>query len=154
MEELFIFGSPKFLSPVTPNYGGAPLNSSMVIGRVATQNWFPLYEFEAFFSNIHKSIYIYIYIYIIVICTCIIVLKFSLNFFSSSIPNFPFYSLKPQKDPFRFQVRIFIEDAGSHMKLATSRSYLKLYSTLPLAKLAAFLNMVTQIIEANIRDKY
>eukprot|EP00047_Mylnosiga_fluctuans_P003318 m.228527 g.228527 ORF g.228527 m.228527 type:complete len:505 (+) comp11755_c0_seq1:41-1555(+) len=44
-------------------------------------------------------------------------------------------------DPYRYQLRIFLQDAAAHAKLGTSRSYLRLYSTMPLAKLASFLGL-------------
>lgn len=44
------------------------------------------------------------------------------------------------KDPMEHQTQVFMDEVRQQIELPTIRSYLKLYTTLPLAKLAAFMN--------------
>ena len=44
------------------------------------------------------------------------------------------------------QLKVFMDEVQQHNLLGTIRSYLKLYTTLPLSKLATFMDMVRQIL--------
>lgn len=44
------------------------------------------------------------------------------------------------KDPMEHQTEVFMDEVRQQMELPTIRSYLKLYTTLPLAKLASFMD--------------
>lgn len=44
------------------------------------------------------------------------------------------------KDPIEYQASVFMEEVEQQMQLPTIRSYLKLYTTLPLGKLVSFMS--------------
>jgi len=45
------------------------------------------------------------------------------------------------KEPFQLQMQVFKEEVEQQIQVPTIRSYLKLYTTLPISKLAAFMDM-------------
>uniref|UniRef100_T1IYX3 Eukaryotic translation initiation factor 3 subunit L n=1 Tax=Strigamia maritima TaxID=126957 RepID=T1IYX3_STRMM len=71
------------------------------------------------------------------------------NSFSFACPKFlspvpPAYDAPPanyQKEPFMLQLKVFLAEVEQQILLSTIRSYLKLYTTMPMSKLAAFLDM-------------
>lgn len=70
------------------------------------------------------------------------------NFFLFACPKFvspcapPFESQADDyvKEPLEHQVQIFMDEVKQQLELPTIRSYLKLYTTLPLTKLASFMD--------------
>jgi len=71
------------------------------------------------------------------------------NSYSFACPKFlspvpPAYEAPPanyQKEPFMLQLKVFLAEVKQQLLLPTIRSYLKLYTTMPISKLAAFLDM-------------
>uniref|UniRef100_A0A8C3AVS8 Eukaryotic translation initiation factor 3 subunit L n=1 Tax=Cyclopterus lumpus TaxID=8103 RepID=A0A8C3AVS8_CYCLU len=64
------------------------------------------------------------------------------KFLSPVVPNYdnPNY----HKEPFQQQLKVFAEEVQQQAQLSTIRSFLKLYTTMPVAKLAGFLDMTEQ----------
>lgn len=70
------------------------------------------------------------------------------NFFTFGCPKFVSPTPPPSnisdgdfvKEPMQHQIQVFMDEVQQQQELPTIRSYLKLYTTLPLAKLAAFMN--------------
>lgn len=54
-----------------------------------------------------------------------------------AVVNSPNY----HKEPFVAQLKVFLDEVRQQLMLPTIRSYLKLYTTMPISKLAAFLDM-------------
>jgi len=48
------------------------------------------------------------------------------------------------KEPLRLQLKVFMEEVQQQLMLPTIRSYLKLYTTMPLDKMAGFMDMPTE----------
>lgn len=63
------------------------------------------------------------------------------KFLSPVAPNFDATHLNSHKEPTLHQCKVFLEDADQQIQLPIIRSYLKLYSTMPVEKLAAFLDL-------------
>jgi len=63
------------------------------------------------------------------------------KFLSPVTPNFEANHSTSHKAPTQHQCRVFLEDADQQIQLPIIRSYLKLYSTMPVEKLADFLNL-------------
>jgi len=63
------------------------------------------------------------------------------KFLSPVPPNFDATHLNSHKEPTIHQCKVFLEDVDQQIQLPIIRSYLKLYSTMSVAKLAAFLEM-------------
>jgi len=63
------------------------------------------------------------------------------KFLSPVAPNFEQAHLNSHKEPTLHQCRVFSEDVDQQVQLPIIRSYLKLYSTMPVAKLATFLDL-------------
>lgn len=71
------------------------------------------------------------------------------KFLSPVPPNFDMMggaadSIRKQetgKEPFQLQMQVFKEEVEQQIQVPTIRSYLKLYTTLPISKLAAFMDM-------------
>jgi translation initiation factor 3 subunit L len=53
-----------------------------------------------------------------------------------------FLVLMAPQDPLKLQMKVFLIEVTQQVLIPFVRSYLKLYTTLPVAKLAAFLGMV------------
>jgi len=68
--------------------------------------------------------------------------------FLSPMP--PSYDINPEKaddlhkEPLRIQLKVFMEEVQQQLMLPTIRSYLKLYTTMPLDKMAGFMDMPTE----------
>ncbi|XP_048761523.1 eukaryotic translation initiation factor 3 subunit L-like [Ostrea edulis] len=63
------------------------------------------------------------------------------KFLSPVPPNYDAVAAINHKEPFLLQLKVFIEEVTQQIVLPTIRSYLKLYTTLPLSKLAIFMDM-------------
>jgi len=63
------------------------------------------------------------------------------KFLSPVAPNFDAGPLNSHKEPMIHQCKVFLEEVEQHVQLPTIRSFLKLYSTMPVEKLAVFLGM-------------
>merc|ERR1719422_1656206 len=64
------------------------------------------------------------------------------KFLSPVPPNFDMMQANPKdKEPFQLQLQVFKEEVEQQIQVPIIRSYLKLYTTLPIAKLAAFMDM-------------
>jgi len=62
------------------------------------------------------------------------------KFLSPVPPNYE-TQLNYHKEPYILQLKVFMDEVQQHHLLGTIRSYLKLYTTLPLSKLATFMDM-------------
>ncbi|XP_067950431.1 eukaryotic translation initiation factor 3 subunit L-like [Watersipora subatra] len=65
------------------------------------------------------------------------------KFLSPVPPNYD-SPLNYHKEPYMLQLRVFMDEVQQHHMLGTIRSYLKLYSTLTLSKLATFMDMTQE----------
>jgi len=65
------------------------------------------------------------------------------KFLSPVPPTFEMMSAESEahKEPLRLQLKVFMEEVKQQLMLPTIRSYLKLYTTMPLDKMAGFMNM-------------
>ena len=54
------------------------------------------------------------------------------------------------QEPFQQQLKVFIDEVMQQQLLPTIRSYLKLYTTLPLSKLAAFMEMTEDELRTHL----
>nr|CAB3241727.1 eukaryotic translation initiation factor 3 subunit L-like [Phallusia mammillata] len=63
------------------------------------------------------------------------------KFLSPVAPNFDAGPLNSHKEPMLHQCKVFLEEVEQQAQLPTIRSYLKLYATMPVLKLAEFLDM-------------
>lgn len=63
------------------------------------------------------------------------------KFLSPVAPNYDAAPTNFHKEPFQQQLKVFLDEVMQQQLLPTIRSYLKLYTTLPLSKLAAFMEM-------------
>ncbi|XP_060079974.1 eukaryotic translation initiation factor 3 subunit L-like isoform X1 [Ylistrum balloti] len=63
------------------------------------------------------------------------------KFLSPVPPNYDAMAVINHKEPFQLQLKVFLEEVRQQIVLPTIRSYLKLYTTLPLTKLAVFMDM-------------
>jgi len=67
------------------------------------------------------------------------------KFLSPVPPNYDLIGGSDKKDsgkePFQLQLQVFKEEVEQQIQVPTIRSYLKLYTTLPISKLAAFMDM-------------
>ena len=63
------------------------------------------------------------------------------KFLSPVAPNFDAGPLNSHKEPMIHQCKVFLEEVEQQVQLPTIRSFLKLYSTMPVEKLAIFLGM-------------
>ncbi|KAM3863008.1 eukaryotic translation initiation factor 3 subunit L [Diretmus argenteus] len=66
------------------------------------------------------------------------------KFLSPVVPNYDNVSSNYHKEPYNQQAKVFAEEVEQQAQLSTIRSYLKLYTTMPVAKLAGFLDMTEQ----------
>ncbi|XP_072029237.1 eukaryotic translation initiation factor 3 subunit L-like isoform X2 [Amphiura filiformis] len=63
------------------------------------------------------------------------------RFLSPVPPNFDQPASNSHREPFTLQVHVFKEEVQQQILIPTIRSFLKLYTTMPISKLAAFLDM-------------
>ena len=74
--------------------------------------------------------------------------SFSCTKFLSPVP--PAYDMTDlegdalHKEPLRLQLKVFMDEVQQQLMLPTIRSYLKLYTTMPLDKMAGFMEMPTE----------
>ncbi|KAG2463479.1 EIF3L factor, partial [Polypterus senegalus] len=66
------------------------------------------------------------------------------KFLSPVVPNYDTVHPNYHKEPFQQQLKVFAEEVQQQAQLSTIRSFLKLYTTMPVAKLAGFLDMSEQ----------
>uniref|UniRef100_A0AAR2K8B4 Eukaryotic translation initiation factor 3 subunit L n=1 Tax=Pygocentrus nattereri TaxID=42514 RepID=A0AAR2K8B4_PYGNA len=66
------------------------------------------------------------------------------KFLSPVVPNYDNVHPNYHKEPFQQQLKVFAEEVQQQAQLSTIRSFLKLYTTMPVAKLAGFLDMSEQ----------
>jgi len=74
------------------------------------------------------------------------------KFLSPIPPSFDIMSNDPDayKEPQRLQLRVFMEEVSQQRMCPTIRSYLKLYTTMPLDKMAGFMNMPPEIFRNHL----
>ncbi|RDD37492.1 Eukaryotic translation initiation factor 3 subunit L [Trichoplax sp. H2] len=63
------------------------------------------------------------------------------KFVSPVVPDYDTLSQSQHKAPYQFQLKNFVNEVKQQVAIPIIRSYLKLYTTMPVAKLAAFLDM-------------
>ncbi|XP_015749669.1 PREDICTED: eukaryotic translation initiation factor 3 subunit L-like, partial [Acropora digitifera] len=63
------------------------------------------------------------------------------KFISPVPPNFDAPPANFSREPFNLQLKVFLNEVSQQSLIPVIRSYLKLYTTMPIAKLAAFLDM-------------
>ncbi|EDO38083.1 predicted protein [Nematostella vectensis] len=63
------------------------------------------------------------------------------KFVSPVPPNFDAPPANYNREPFNLQLKVFMNEVAQQSMIPVIRSYLKLYTTMPIAKLAAFLDM-------------
>ena len=81
--------------------------------------------------------------------------KFICPKFVSAAPNFEsdgsfIESVTPKHEPVKQQTKIFLEEVAQQIPLLTIRSYLKLYKTMSIEKLAGFLDMDREKLEESL----
>ncbi|KAL8567654.1 Eukaryotic translation initiation factor 3 subunit L [Nucella lapillus] len=62
------------------------------------------------------------------------------KFLSPVPPNYDAMTDTLHKEPFKLQLRVFLDEVHQQIQIPTIRSYLKLYTTLPISKLAIFMD--------------
>ncbi|CAH1793502.1 unnamed protein product [Owenia fusiformis] len=62
------------------------------------------------------------------------------KFLSPVPPNYEAGQTNYHKEPYALQLKVFLDEVAQQSLLTTVRSYLKLYTTLPISKLAAFMD--------------
>lgn len=72
------------------------------------------------------------------------------KFLSPVPPNYDAVAAINHKEPFLLQLRVFIEEVTQQIILPTIRSFLKLYTTLPLSKLAIFMDMTEDELKTHL----
>lgn len=63
------------------------------------------------------------------------------KFLSPVPPNYDETTVNYHKDPYFLQLKVFMQEVSQQINLPIIRSFLKLYTTLPISKLAAFMEM-------------
>ncbi|XP_071813635.1 eukaryotic translation initiation factor 3 subunit L-like isoform X1 [Apostichopus japonicus] len=63
------------------------------------------------------------------------------RFLSPVPPNYSDPNFDLHKEPFALQVKVFMEEVEQQIMIPTIRSFLKLYTTMPISKLSTFLDM-------------
>lgn len=66
------------------------------------------------------------------------------KFLSPVVPNYDNVHPNYHKEPFLQQLKVFSDEVQQQAQLSTIRSFLKLYTTMPVAKLAGFLDLSEQ----------
>ncbi|XP_074647288.1 eukaryotic translation initiation factor 3 subunit L-like [Tubulanus polymorphus] len=72
------------------------------------------------------------------------------KFLSPVPPNYDAPDTNQHKEPFLQQMKVFMEEVAQQQILPTIRSYLKLYTTLPIAKLSAFMEMSEEELRTHL----
>ena len=65
------------------------------------------------------------------------------KFLSPVQPNFEGVTEQFLMEPYNQQLKVFIDEVQQQLIISDIRSFLKLYTTLPIAKLASFINKVS-----------
>uniref|UniRef100_UPI001659C51E eukaryotic translation initiation factor 3 subunit L-like n=1 Tax=Halichoerus grypus TaxID=9711 RepID=UPI001659C51E len=60
------------------------------------------------------------------------------------VPNYDNVHSNYHKEPFLQQLKVFSNEVQQQAQLSTNRSFLKLYTTMPVTKLAGFLDLIEQ----------
>ncbi|KAM4021927.1 eukaryotic translation initiation factor 3 subunit L isoform 1-T1 [Anomaloglossus baeobatrachus] len=66
------------------------------------------------------------------------------KFLSPVVPNYDNVHPNSHKEPYLQQLKVFLDEVQQQAQLSTIRSFLKLYTTMPVAKLAGFLDLPEQ----------
>uniref|UniRef100_A0A8I3WWA9 PCI domain-containing protein n=1 Tax=Callithrix jacchus TaxID=9483 RepID=A0A8I3WWA9_CALJA len=69
------------------------------------------------------------------------------KFLSPVVPNYDNVHPNYHKEPFLQQLNVFADKVQQQAQLSTIRSFLKLYTTMPVAKLAGFLDLTASCIQ-------
>ncbi|XP_048473375.1 eukaryotic translation initiation factor 3 subunit L-like [Rhincodon typus] len=72
------------------------------------------------------------------------------KFLSPVVPNYESVHPNYHKEPFLQQLKVFMDEVQQQSVLSTIRSFLKLYTTMPVVKLAGFLDMTEQEFRINL----
>ncbi|XP_041363691.1 eukaryotic translation initiation factor 3 subunit L-like [Gigantopelta aegis] len=72
------------------------------------------------------------------------------KFLSPVAPNYDTVGAGFHKEPFQLQLKVFLEEVTQQILIPTIRSYLKLYTTLPIAKLATFMDMSEEELRTHL----
>ncbi|XP_071487481.1 eukaryotic translation initiation factor 3 subunit L-like [Diadema antillarum] len=72
------------------------------------------------------------------------------RFLSPVPPNYDDPGGNFQKEPFQLQVKVFRDEVSQQILIHTIRSFLKLYTTMPVSKLAAFLDMTEEVFRTHL----
>lgn len=73
------------------------------------------------------------------------------KFLSPVPPNYEAVTaMNFHKEPFMLQCKVFIEEVAQQLLIPTIRSYLKLYTTLPIQKLAIFMEMTEDELKTHL----
>jgi translation initiation factor 3 subunit L len=72
------------------------------------------------------------------------------KFLSPVPPNYDSAPANLFKEPFQLQLKVFLDEVQQQQLLPTIRSYLKLYTTLPISKLAAFMEMPEEQLRTHL----
>lgn len=72
------------------------------------------------------------------------------KFLSPVPPNYDTTTANIHKEPFLLQLKAFQEEVAQQQLLPTIRSYLKLYTTLPISKLAIFMDMSEEELRTHL----
>jgi len=67
--------------------------------------------------------------------------QFACPKFLSPVPNYDNPQQSYHKEPYLQQLSVFLKEVSNQQPVPVIRSYLKLYTTLPISKLAAFMDM-------------
>ncbi|EDO28355.1 predicted protein, partial [Nematostella vectensis] len=62
--------------------------------------------------------------------------------------GFAYLMMRRYQEPFNLQLKVFMNEVAQQSMIPVIRSYLKLYTTMPIAKLAAFLDMMARNLQA------
>lgn len=65
------------------------------------------------------------------------------KFLSPVPPNFEGVTDQYLMEPYNQQLKVFMDEVQQQLLISDIRSFLKLYTTLPIAKLASFINKVS-----------
>ncbi|XP_064594734.1 eukaryotic translation initiation factor 3 subunit L-like [Liolophura sinensis] len=72
------------------------------------------------------------------------------KFLSPVPPNYDQMTPTFHKEPFLLQLKVFLQEVTQQILLPTIRSYLKLYTTLPMSKLATFMDLTDEELQTNL----
>jgi translation initiation factor 3 subunit L len=70
------------------------------------------------------------------------------KFLSPVPPNFEGVTDQYLMEPYNQQLKVFMDEVNQQLLISDIRSFLKLYTTLPIAKLASFINKTPDELKA------